>query len=224
MPLPSQKRYLRSTSKLPVTSGLRSSIRQALAVVPPMSKRHQPVEAQPLGEDRRPPARRRPGRSRSSAPGCGRRSRRRSRRRWSSMISGRFGTPGFCQPGGEAAQIGLGDRRGVGVDRGGRGARIFADLRRDRSTTARGRGPGASARSTSATRLLVGAVAERVDQADRHRGDARGPQRRDQRLDLGRRRRRAAPRRRPACARRSRRSARAGSAAAANSICGSYIS
>ena len=37
IPLPSRKRYMRLTSKLPVTSGFLSSIRQALAVVPPMS-------------------------------------------------------------------------------------------------------------------------------------------------------------------------------------------
>ena len=38
MPEPDLKRYMRSTSNKPVTVGLLSSIRQALAVVPPMSK------------------------------------------------------------------------------------------------------------------------------------------------------------------------------------------
>ena len=51
---------MRSTSKLPVTSGLRFSIRQALAVVPPMSK-----------ESRRSRPRRSAYQAAASAPAAG---------------------------------------------------------------------------------------------------------------------------------------------------------
>ena len=160
MPLPSLKRYCGRPRTAPVTSGLRSSIRQALAVVPPMSKRHQPVEAEALGViggGERAGGRAALDHPHRIAAGDLRADHAAGA---DSMISGRLANAGLCQAARQAAQIGLGDRHGVGVDGGGRGARIFADLRRDGRRQRTDRGPAQRPRSASATALLVGRIAE----------------------------------------------------------------
>ena len=129
-PLPLTKRAWRSTSKLRAVSGRKSSIRQILAVVPPMS--NDSTRSSPHSAAIRPPgSRRRPGpdsiRRIGSRIACATSSGRRPR---SSGTRG-SASPASARPCSQALQVARDPRLDVGVGGGGGEALVLADLGAD---------------------------------------------------------------------------------------------
>ena len=152
-------------------SGSPFSIRQALAVVPPMSNdisRSRPsTSAIVAGGERAaagPLSIMRTGLRRAvSAP---------TTPPELSMISGALGNLLAREPVAQAAQIGLRDRHRVGVDARGRGAREFADLRGD-IRRQRDEQVGQELADPLADGALVRRIGEAVEKADGERATLR---------------------------------------------------
>ena len=172
-PLPLTKRAWRSTSKLREVSGRKSSIRQILAVVPPMSNdstRSSPHSAAIRAARIAPPA----GPGFDQADRLADRMRDRHQPAARGHQEQRAAQPGAGEALLELLQVAGDPRLDVGVGGGGREALVLADLGAD---LARQREPEVRQRGAQdlGAALLVGRVGVAVQKADR---DALDPERR----------------------------------------------